>query len=132
MKRISDDRIAFYESQAEKQPTAVGSGESFNSFKEKFLSQGISVISERGVFESREYLRKFGQYIARTFTEFSAPERRQLAERARRAPVAESSHDIGRNVEWNEERAALPLPLLRKILGFGTEGTKANERGTHG
>ena len=70
MKRISDDRIAFYESQTEKQPTAVGSGESFNSFKEKFLSQGISVISERGVFESREYLRKFGQYIARTFAEF--------------------------------------------------------------
>lgn len=91
----------------------------------RLVDQWLAMLPERQFVNVLPVLR-------RTFTDFSAPERRQLAERARRAPVAESSHDIGRNVEWNEERTALPLPLLRKILGFGTEGTKANERGTHG
>ena len=61
--------------------------------------------------------------LRRTFTEFSAPERRQLAERARRAPgtmSARQEHAV--RICRNEERAGLPLPFLRKILGLTGNG----------
>ena len=71
--------------------------------------------------------------LRRTFTEFSASERRQLAERARRAPSAElAGHESTLRAEWDENRAALPLPLLRKILGLGPHTAAANTRGAHG
>ena len=58
--------------------------------------------------------------LRRTFTAFSSPERRQLAERARRASRSTAAV-LSVSVEWNEERAALPLPLLRRILGLTGE-----------
>ena len=62
--------------------------------------------------------------LRRTFTAFSAPERRQLAERARRggsvAPAMSQGH-----AEWDDERAALPLPLLRRLLGLAGEMGKS-------
>ena len=62
--------------------------------------------------------------LRRTFTEFSAPERRQLAERARRATGTVSlGQERSRQADWNEERAALPLPFLRKILGLTGNGS---------
>jgi cytochrome c1 len=53
--------------------------------------------------------------VRRTFSAFAAGERRDLGQRASRgvvltaAPVAAAS--------WDESRAALPLPLLRQLLG---------------
>ena len=70
--------------------------------------------------------------LRRTFTEFSAPERRQLAERARRSS---DSGIVGQGAAqqypgWDENRAALALPFLRNILGLAGNGT--TDRGTHG
>lgn len=71
--------------------------------------------------------------LRRTFTEFSAPERRQLAERARRVPSASRSGSGNvRPVFLNEERAALVLPYLRTILGLAGGGTGEKERDAHG
>lgn len=53
--------------------------------------------------------------VRRTFSAFSASERRDLGMRAKQgtsaAPSAASAPD------WNEELAALPVPLLKSILG---------------
>ena len=71
--------------------------------------------------------------LRRTFTEFSAPERRQLAERARRVGgTGSTAAEPGQPVVWDEARAALPLPLLRKILEPAVSGTGADGRGGHG
>lgn len=70
--------------------------------------------------------------LRRTFTEFSAPERRQLAERARRTGVVRhAGAKRPHQVSWDEERAALVLPFLRTILGLAGSGTDAKERGAH-
>lgn len=66
--------------------------------------------------------------LRRTFTEFSAPERRQLAERARRAGNAGSvGAPAVQPSEQDENRAALPLPFLRKILGLAGAGAFEGE-----
>ena len=71
--------------------------------------------------------------LRRTFTEFSAPERRQLAERARRAGNAGAAGaQAAQSSERDEARAALPLPFLRKILGLAGTGAAEGERGAHG
>ena len=71
--------------------------------------------------------------LRRTFTEFSAPERRQLAERARRAENAGAAGaQAAQSSERDEARAALPLPFLRKILGLAGTGAAEGERGAHG
>lgn len=71
--------------------------------------------------------------LRRTFTEFSAPERRQLAERARRAPsVRQAGEKSVSQVSWDEERAALVLPYLRTILGLAGGDTGEKERDAHG
>ncbi len=57
--------------------------------------------------------------LRRTFTAFSAPERRQLAERSRRAAAPSAGHSHAES--WDEERAALPLPFLRRVLGLAGE-----------
>ena len=68
--------------------------------------------------------------LRRTFTGFSAPERRQLAERARRGSAAGVSfREPVRVSVWNEERAARPVPLLRKILGLAGSGAEVNAHG---
>lgn len=69
--------------------------------------------------------------LRRTFTEFSAPERRQLAERARRAPGSAAA-SAAQSFDRDEARAALPLPFLRKILGLAAPHVGENERGIHG
>ena len=54
--------------------------------------------------------------LRRTFSGFSAPERRQLGERAKRPagkPMREQAE-----TRWDAERAALPVPLLRRVLGL--------------
>lgn len=54
--------------------------------------------------------------LRRTFTAFSGPERRRLAERARRGASAPAT---GRTeAAWDPVRAARPLPLLRRVLGL--------------
>ena len=68
--------------------------------------------------------------LRRTFTEFSAPERRQLAERARRAPGSGGA-GAAQSFDRDEARAALPLPFLRKILGLAAPHAGENERGAH-
>ncbi len=71
--------------------------------------------------------------LRRTFTAFSAPERRQLAERARRAPAEGGAVRASAHASvWNEERAVLPLPFLRNILGLAGSGPDDNGRGAHG
>lgn len=71
--------------------------------------------------------------LRRTFTAFSAPERRQLAERARRTGSAGTAGSASTQAwERDEERAALPLPFLRKILGLGEPGNDMDKRGAHG
>ena len=69
--------------------------------------------------------------LRRTFTAFSAPERRQLAERARRAPVVRQAGTGSRSAR-DEERASLVVPFLRTILGLAVDGTDARERDAHG
>lgn len=59
--------------------------------------------------------------LRRTFTAFSAPERRQIAERARRAASRNGNARSAASLSgeaWNEERAALPVPFLRRLLGL--------------
>ena len=54
--------------------------------------------------------------LRRTFSGFSAPERQQLGERAKRPagkPMREQAE-----TRWDAERAALPVPLLRRVLGL--------------
>ena len=54
--------------------------------------------------------------LRRTFSGFSAPERQQLGERAKRAagkPMQKQAE-----TRWDAERAALPVPLLRRVLGL--------------
>lgn len=55
--------------------------------------------------------------VRRTFSAFSASERSDLGQRARQGvrPVQAAASAPG----WDEELAALPLPLLRSILGIG-------------
>ena len=54
--------------------------------------------------------------LRRTFSGFSAPERRQLGERAKRP--AEKPMREQAETRWDAERAALPVPLLRRVLGL--------------
>ena len=54
--------------------------------------------------------------LRRTFSGFSAPERRQLGERAKR-PAGKPMQKQA-ETRWDAERAALPVPLLRRVLGF--------------
>ena len=54
--------------------------------------------------------------LRRTFSGFSAPERRQLGERAKRAagkPMQKQAE-----TRWDAERAALPVLLLRRVLSL--------------
>ncbi len=60
--------------------------------------------------------------LRRTFTAFSAPERRQLAERARRR--TEGAAPIPGETTWDPIRAARPLPLLRRVLGLAEEASR--------
>ncbi len=57
--------------------------------------------------------------LRRTFSGFSAPERRQLGERAKR-PSARQAHGQA-EARWDVERAALPVPFLRRVLGLGVQ-----------
>lgn len=60
--------------------------------------------------------------LRRTFTAFSAPERRQLAERTRRP--TEGAAPIRGETAWDPIRAARPLPLLRRVLGLTEEASR--------
>lgn len=60
--------------------------------------------------------------LRRTFTAFSAPERRQLAERARRRSEG-AAHAPGETA-WDPIRAVKPLPLLRRVLGLAEEASQ--------
>ena len=53
--------------------------------------------------------------VRRTFSAFSASERRDLGQRARQGVVAVAA--VASAPEWDEELAGLPLGLLRTILG---------------
>lgn len=57
--------------------------------------------------------------MRRTFTVFSAPERRQLGERAKRPTDVVTTHPP-QQVYWDAERAQWPIPLLRRVLGLPT------------
>lgn len=53
--------------------------------------------------------------LRRAFTAFNAPERRQLGERASRAPVTAAM--VGTAPDWDSARAERVLPLFRQLLG---------------
>lgn len=54
--------------------------------------------------------------VRRTFSAFSAGERRDLGQRAGRGATSAAS-TARVEAGWDEERAALPVPLLRRLLG---------------
>lgn len=51
--------------------------------------------------------------VRRSFSHFAAGERRDLGTRAARGAI---TAEIGGAADWDEARAALPLPLLRRLL----------------
>ena len=53
--------------------------------------------------------------VRRTFSVFAAGERRDLGQRARSG--AQVAGTVPATATWDEVRAALPLPLLRRLLG---------------
>lgn len=57
--------------------------------------------------------------LRRTFSGFSGPERRQLGERAKR-PAGKTTHGQA-ETRWDAERAALPVPFLRRVLGLAAQ-----------
>lgn len=57
--------------------------------------------------------------LRRTFSGFSGPERRQLGERAKR-PAGKTMHGQA-ETRWDAERAALPVPFLRRVLGLAAQ-----------
>ena len=66
---------------------------------------------------SDEHFMRIAPLVRRTFADFSAPERRDLGERARR-PSGPAVRGPDAVPAWDAGRAALPLPLLRQILGL--------------
>ncbi|MES2936814.1 MAG: DUF5682 family protein [Pseudomonadota bacterium] len=56
--------------------------------------------------------------VRRTFSAFDASERRDLAGRARSTGAGTPAAPVAVAVEWDAERAALPVPLLRELLGL--------------
>ena len=63
--------------------------------------------------------------LRRTFSGFSAPERRRLGERAEHPAGGAAQKTL--DAPWDPARAALPLPLLRRIL-FAEEDGGRDER----
>ena len=57
--------------------------------------------------------------LRRTFSGFSAPERRRLGERAGRPGGGSAAKE--QEVPWDPARAALPIPLLRRLLGLAEQ-----------
>lgn len=57
--------------------------------------------------------------LRRTFSGFSAPERRQLGERAKH-PAGKTTQGQA-EIRWDAERAALPVPFLRRVLGLAAQ-----------
>ena len=55
--------------------------------------------------------------VRRSFSAFSASERRDLGQRARQGRVPVTA--VASVPEWDDELAGLPLGLLRTILGVG-------------
>lgn len=55
--------------------------------------------------------------VRRTFSTFSAPERRDLGGKARRAGTGAAAAPAA-EAGWDAARAALPVPLLRTLLGM--------------
>lgn len=58
--------------------------------------------------------------LRRTFSTFSAAERRELGERARRPAAATVAAPAA--TPWDPQRAAQPVALLRRLLGLPTDG----------
>ncbi len=63
---------------------------------------------------SEEHFMHILPLLRRTFATFHEPERRRLGERARMGTIA---RDAGEDA-YDLERAVLPLPLLRRVLGL--------------
>ncbi|MEE7531298.1 hypothetical protein IV503_06555 [Klebsiella huaxiensis] len=63
---------------------------------------------------SANHFRLILPMLRRTFANFTAPERRQLGERAVQGKYVATPEKLCE--PWNEQRAALILPLLRRIL----------------
>lgn len=57
--------------------------------------------------------------LRRTFSGFSAPERRRLGERAKRPGGGAAKERL--EAYWDPARAALPIPLLRRLLGLAEQ-----------
>ena len=68
---------------------------------------------------SDDHFERIVALLRRTFSTFSAAERRELGERARRPAAATV---VAPAATWDPQRAALPLPLLARLLGLSKDG----------
>ncbi len=55
--------------------------------------------------------------LRRTFSTFPAPERRQMGEKVKAGDIKKVKHATSNNSEFNEENAALVLPVIIQLLG---------------
>jgi hypothetical protein len=65
---------------------------------------------------SEEHFLRVVPLVRRTFAAFAPAERRDLAQRVRKK--TDTSQTAAVQQPWDEQRAALPVPLLRKLLGM--------------
>ena len=63
--------------------------------------------------------------VRRSFSHFAAGERRDLGARAARGAA---TAQVSRAADWDEARAVLPLPLLRRLLGTSIMSPDDTER----
>ncbi|MDJ0736858.1 MAG: DUF5682 family protein [Nostocaceae cyanobacterium] len=61
--------------------------------------------------------------LRRTFATFPAPERRQMGEKVKAGDRKKVKHNTSRNSEFNQENAALILPVIAQLLGNNYELT---------
>ena len=74
---------------------------------------------------SEEHFIRVLPLVRRTFSAFGSTELRDLSQKAAQGPRrgtgpsgAAGAHDAPSLAHWDEERAALPLPLLRRLMGL--------------
>ena len=124
---LFDDQIESSEKIALRMSQALSVGNdpaSAAAWLEGFLNQsGMVLLHDPQLWSTLDtWLQSLGEthfvqvlpLLRRAFSAFSAPERRQLGERAHRPTVAEAVRTVP---DWDEARAERALPLLRQLLG---------------
>ena len=72
---------------------------------------------------SDDHFERIVALLRRTFSTFSPAERRELGERARRPAAAAVPKAVA--ARWDTQRAALPVPLLSRLLGLTNDGASS-------